>query len=94
MEVATIKGATHNPGAPAGWTPDRGPCGTLPIRVQRDTYGNQECLSAWRPTPEELRTLNEGGFVVLSVIGWQVPVWISVTDASGAVGGNRMEGGS
>ncbi|MER9622666.1 hypothetical protein NKI98_14705 [Mesorhizobium sp. M0222] len=84
MEVATIKGATHNPGAPANWTPSNGPCGTLPIRLQKDTYGNPECVSAWKPSPEEIKTLSDGGFILLKVVGWQVPVWISVADQDAA----------
>ena len=80
MEVATIKGATHNPGAPSSWTEANGPCGALPIIYQRDSHGNDECISAWRPTPEELAMLNDGGFVILSVIGWQCPVSLYVGD--------------
>jgi hypothetical protein len=76
MDVATIKGATHNPGAPRDWTEANGPCGTLPIIHRRDPHGNPECVSAWKPTAAELKILSEGGFVILSVIGWQVPVSI------------------
>jgi len=74
MDVATIKGATHNPGAPLGWTEENGSCGTLPIIYRKDSYGNNECVSAWKPTAQDLYILNNGGFVMLSVIGWQVPV--------------------
>lgn len=76
MQPATIKGATHNPGAPKGWTEANGSCGTLPIIYRKDAHGNPESVSAWKPTADELRMLNEGGFVLLSVIGWQVPVCI------------------
>ncbi|MER9697630.1 MULTISPECIES: hypothetical protein [unclassified Mesorhizobium] len=86
MEVATIKGATHNPGAPANWTPSNGPCGTLPILYRKDSYGNPECVSAWKPSPAEIKTLSEGGFILLKVVGWQVPVWISVADKDAASG--------
>jgi hypothetical protein len=84
MEVATIKGATHNPGAPRSWTPENGPCGALPIRFQRDSYGNDECVSAWKPTAKELEMLNNGGFVILSVVGWQVPVSLYVENKEAA----------
>lgn len=86
MQVAAIKGATHNPGAPRGWVPGNGPCGTLPVIYRKDAHGNWECVSAWKPAPEELKTLNEGGFVILSVIGWQVPVCVYTADKDAAVG--------
>lgn len=87
MEVATIRGATHNPGAPRGWTESNGTCGTLPIVFRKDEHGNDECVSAWKPTAQELAQLNEGGFVILSVIGWQVPVCIYTADQDAAVAG-------
>ncbi len=87
MEVATIKGATHNPGAPRGWTEANGPCGTLPIIYRRDGHGNDECVSAWRPTAGELKMLCAGGFVILSVVGWQVPVSLYVADKEAATEG-------
>ncbi len=80
MKPALIEGATHNPGAPAGM---EATCGRLPIRVVRDGDGIV-CLSAWRPTPEELAVLTDGGYVVLQVVGWQVPVALMVADRSGA----------
>lgn len=87
MDVATIKGATHNPGAPRDWTEANGPCGTLPIIYRKDSHGNPESVSAWRPTPEELKMLNDGGFVILSVVGWQVPVSLYVADKDTAIEG-------
>jgi len=80
MNKALIEGATNNPGAPAGME-ER--CGTLPIRVVPD--GNSIiCQSAWKPTPEELAVLSDGGYVVLHVWGWQVPVALTVADRDGA----------
>lgn len=84
MEVATIKGATHCPGAPRNWTPANGPCGLLPIIYRKDSHGNPECVSAWKPSADELKVLNDGGFVILSVIGWQVPVSLYVSDKDAA----------
>lgn len=84
MEAATIKGATHNPGAPRGWTAANGPCGTLPIIYREDSHGNPESVSAWKPSDAELKTLNEGGYVILSVIGWQVPVCVYTADKDAA----------
>ena len=30
-------------------------------------------LSCWKPSPEELQTLNEGGYVTLGIVGTQHP---------------------
>lgn len=90
MDVATIKGATHNPGAPSNWTEANGTCGTLPIVYRKDSHGNPECVSAWKPSESDLKTLNEGGFVLLSVIGWQVPCCVFVGDNESATAGRTM----
>jgi hypothetical protein len=81
MKPALIEGATHNPGAPKGM---ENTCGRLPIRVVRNG-DSVFCLSAWRPAPEELAVLLDGGYVVLQVAGWQVPVALSVADRDGAM---------
>lgn len=81
MKAALIEGATNNPGAPRGM---EGHVGRLPIRVrERDDVG-QVCESAWKPTPEELAVLLDGGYVVLGVVGWQVPVYLTIADRQGA----------
>lgn len=80
MKKALIEGATHNPGAPKNWDPERdGHCGGLPI-----IFDGSSCRSAWKPTPEELAILNDGGYVTLYVVGWQVPVALGVVDKAGA----------
>lgn len=84
MEKAAIKGYTHNPGAPKGWTSANGTCGTLPVIYRTDQFGNKECVSAWKPSAEELQQLNAGGFVILSIIGWQVPVALYTADENAA----------
>jgi hypothetical protein len=85
MDVATIKGYTHAPGAPKDWDPARnGTCGALPIIFRKDAHGNDECVSAWKPTPNELAALLRGGFVILSVVGWQVPVSLGVAEKDAA----------
>lgn len=81
MNKALIEGATHNPGAPEGMEDS---CGRLPIRVTRDERNHVVCQSAWKPTPEELAVLADGGYVVLSVWGWQPPVALTVADRDGA----------
>jgi len=93
MDVATIKGATHNPGAPRNWTEANGTCGALPIIYRQDRHGNNECVSAWKPTADELQTLNAGGFVILSVVGWQVPVSIYTADKDTATEGRPVTSG-
>lgn len=80
MNKALIEGATNNPGAPEGM---EATCGRLPVRVMQDNDG-LFCQSAWKPTPEELAVLSDGGYVVLTVVGWQVPVNLSVVDRDGA----------
>jgi hypothetical protein len=85
MKACAINGYTHTPGAPVGWNPDRnGECGILPIIHRHDAHGNPESVSAWKPTREELQQLNDGGFVILSVVGWQVPVSIYTADRDAA----------
>lgn len=61
-----IPGATRYLGAPSGWDPERdGPCGHLAIRDDPGPY----MVSRWEPTPDELRLLNQGGSVELTVVG-------------------------
>lgn len=86
MKKALIEGATHNPGAPKGWTPADGECGGLPIIIVPKPDGQhvERCVSAWKPTPAELAMLNDGGFVLLHVWGWQVPVALEVGDRRSA----------
>lgn len=80
MKKALIEGANANPGAPPGMEDS---CGRLPIRAARDG-DSMVCQSAWKPTAEELAVLTDGGYVVLHVWGWQVPVALTVTDRAGA----------
>lgn len=69
-----IRGATHYLGAPKGWEPDKdGTCGHLAVRVDENVW-----QSAWEPTPRELAMLNAGGSIVLSVVGGQPPVMLTV----------------
>lgn len=69
-----ITGATHYLGAPRGWEPDTdGKCGHLAVRVVDGVW-----QSAWEPTPKELAILNAGGSIVLSVVGGQPPVMLTV----------------
>lgn len=70
-----ISGATLYMGAPKGWQPEKdGNCVHLAVRVVEGNIFQ----SAWEPTPEELAMLNAGGSMVLSVVGGQPPVMLSV----------------
>lgn len=80
MQKALIEGATNNPGAPEGM---EGAVGTLPVRVVQDG-DTLMCQSAWKPSLEEIGVLLNGGYVLLTVVGWQVPVSLSVVDSRGA----------
>lgn len=60
-------------GAPATWDQNELPCGALPTTdVQVNGYPALE--SYWKPSAEELAVLNNGGFVVLTVLGIVHPV--------------------
>ena len=54
-------------------------CGDLPAAVEKNDSGVTEITSVWKPCPEELQLLNEGGCVRLTVVGCQPPValWVS-----------------
>lgn len=59
-------------GAPVGWDQQQLPCSALAI-TRTDWDGVPAVLSFWKPTAEELATLNAGGSVVLSVAGHTMP---------------------
>lgn len=86
MKPLKIKGANANPGAPKDWDEKRdGFCGRLPVRVtERSDGAIDQCESAWQVEPHELKVLQEGGHVVLRVVGWQVPVALYVEPTSEA----------
>lgn len=81
MNPALIEGATNNPGAPKGM---EGQVRRLPIRVSEQDDLGTVCESAWKPTAEELAVLNDGGYVILGIVGWQPPVYLTITDRKGA----------
>ena len=74
MMPLRISDATHFLGAPKGWEPEKdGRCSHLAVRRIDDVW-----QSAWEPTPAEIEMLNAGGTVVLSIVGGQPPVSLSV----------------
>ena len=79
MIAGAIEGANHCFGKPDSMTDDE--CHALRVRVERVQFEGGEALqfvSAWHPTPEELKRLNEGAAVYLGVVGHQPPVWLQV----------------
>lgn len=82
MKKALIEGAIANPGAPEGMTEEQ--VGRLPVRLVEYDDGTTACESAWKPSKEELDLLFKGGYVILRVLGWQVPVALYVVDKKGA----------
>jgi len=73
---------THVLGAPKEWDEGtNGKCVRLYVRrIEGDVW-----QSAWEPTPDELRALNEGASLILSVVGGQPAVALEVAaDVTGA----------
>jgi len=74
MLVKRIEGATHFLGAPENWNEaEHGFCGTLPIKVVT-IDGIRYMVSAWEPTPDELKRLNEGKAIQLWISSPSHPV--------------------
>lgn len=62
-------------GPPRGWA--RGECGALPVQMVEGTL-----QSYWKPTPEEIEALKNGGHIRLTVHSHaHPPVWVDVTPA-------------
>lgn len=73
MEPVRFKGMTTNYVADG--------CGDLPamVEIDRTREGSVQVItSVWKPSAEELKILNDGGCVCLSVYGCQPPVgmWV------------------
>lgn len=70
MIAGAIEGATHSLAKPNDMTDAE--CHALRVRVERVQYEGGEALqfvSAWYPTPDELKRLNEGAAVHLRILG-------------------------
>lgn len=81
MEAVRFVGATNFLGAPEGWDGNMtSKCHILPVLISQYEAGLYSFTSVWRPSPEELKALNEGQGVRLTVIGGaQQPVAVGVT---------------
>lgn len=74
MEPVKIEGADTELGSPPGLERELGG-----LFVRFEAIGEHNVYaSAWKPTAQELKLLNEGGAVVLRCISVQVPVSMSV----------------
>lgn len=62
----------HVFGAPQGWDQEALPCDALPVTI--GDFGGQPSISSfWKPTEAELKMLNDGGMVLLHIIGLGMP---------------------
>lgn len=70
--------------APAGYDHEaNGECIGLPVKFERDEQGRiWGVTSMWKPTAEQLATLNAGGAVVLTCWGGQPPVALDACDGA------------
>lgn len=77
MTPIRIAGHTHVLGVPKEWKPERdGVCTGLAVRKIENVW-----QSAWEPTPGELDRLAAGAKIVLSIVGGQPPVMLTVEEA-------------
>lgn len=78
MKPVPTRGETNPFTKPEGWDDNSdGPCGVLSVRVEQ--HGNRKYhYSTWQPTQEEIWALDAGGVVVLTCVGLQPPVALSV----------------
>lgn len=73
MIIKMIEGSTRQFGAPKDWDGDLSKCNVLPI-LDVDTPQGWFMVSAWEPSPAELKALQEGQTVKLWVQGMAHPV--------------------
>lgn len=80
-----IAGATRYLGAPKGWQPETdGDCAHLAIQDSTLDSGTPVMVSAWEPTPAELRAMQDGAPVYLQIVGSAHPpvmVWVQAESA-------------
>lgn len=73
MNPVRLTDATRSLGKPRDWKDEEGSCETLDI-FDYDAGNGHFMVSGWRPEPEELEVLNNGGFVFLHIRGTEHPV--------------------
>lgn len=91
MTPRGIKGAHVNFGAPFRWDEtENGPCSTIPARlITGKSFDSVE--TAWLPTLDELKILNQGGSVILRVVGGMPPVMLYAEPAEEIKWPGRMK---
>lgn len=72
MTPQTIANATRELGKPVDWDESKGECKLLAVRDETHICGNV-MVSEWKLSADELRALNEGGSVLLYVVGKSHP---------------------
>lgn len=60
-------------GAPTGWDQADLPCGAIAITDVVLDGGQPAVMTFWRPSADELATLNAGGLVSLAIFGKTMP---------------------
>lgn len=73
MQIKMIEGATKILGAPKDWEPEHGACAGLPVK-EVVTENGVFLVSAWEPTPEEIRLIISGESIKLWIRGPGHPV--------------------
>lgn len=69
MEPVKFDGANKIYKAPEGWDEEKdGVCGELYVFEGSDKFGHTVIVSAWKPTQEELKKLNEGEPLYLQIL--------------------------
>jgi hypothetical protein len=81
MKGIHFEGVNKLFGAPKGWDEAKdGPCLTLPTRSSILENGLVMVQSVWQPTADERKALAAGHNLVLTVLGGQPPVMLTVAD--------------
>ncbi|MEN7527831.1 hypothetical protein [Cupriavidus sp. DL-D2] len=73
MNIGTIEGFTRVLGAPKDWDHSKGACEGLPV-LDVATDQGPVMVSAWLPSPEDLKALQAGMPILLMIYGKAHPV--------------------
>ena len=73
MTPVEFKGQNKVYTKPKNWDEKDGDCGDLPVFEGQDTLGHRVIVSAWKPSEEDLKALNEGKPLYLQIVGVAQP---------------------
>lgn len=74
MDILHPANATRVLAVPQSWDSiEQGDCSPLPV-IDYEDGGQPWMLSVWRPSPEDLKALNEGHGITLAILGKSHPV--------------------